>query len=183
MPSLATTTQSVAIIAATAALLGGVLGAIAGGLSDYFLERRREQARARAGARLLRSDLRVAAGRLGTAIESSSWLRVWDPSVECWDEYRDVLAISLGPSAWDCVEKAVSRIRQIDGNVSKAIAGAPLAALVRSPVEAKLEPAVIPGLRLIRENARSAYNALAQLAEGELADETFGAALPRPAAR
>lgn len=43
---LATSNGTVALIAAGAALPGGVLGAVAGGLSDYFLEKRREKARA-----------------------------------------------------------------------------------------------------------------------------------------
>jgi hypothetical protein len=176
MVTLATSTVTVALIAAGAALLGGVFGAIAGGLADYFLERRREKAKARAGARLLRSDLRVVAGRCRTAAELKAWLRPWGPVIEAtWDEYRDILAASLDTDRWTTVEKAVSLTRQIESIVAKAErAESPVVALVRGRTEAPLAPEAVESLTRIGAEARRAFDALADLAKGPVADDTFG---------
>jgi hypothetical protein len=172
---LATSTVTVAFIAAGAALLGGVLGAIAGGLADYFLERRREKARARAGARLLRSDLRVVAGRFGTAAEKKAWFRLWGPLVEItWDEYRDILAASLDADRWNTVEKAVSLSRQIEAGVARAEQNASRVVALIARTEAPVGPASVANLLRAREEARRAFDALADLAEGPVADESFG---------
>ena len=79
---VATSTETVAFIAAGAALLGGVLGAIAGGLSEYSLERHRNRTKARAGARLIRSELLTAAEQMWSAEQSSKWKLWYDFSIK-----------------------------------------------------------------------------------------------------
>jgi hypothetical protein len=174
---LATSTETVAFIAAAAALLGGVLGAIAGGLSDYFLQRRSEKARARAGARLLRSDLRVVAGRFGAAADEKAWFRWWGSSVDSWDDYRYILAASIDTNRWNIVERGVSRILQIESNFATAEQGPSRIAALLGRTKAPLDPQEVADLRSVQQDAKRAYDALAHLAKGPVAGENFGTSI------
>jgi hypothetical protein len=82
----------------------------------------------------------------------------------------------MGTDDWNTVEAAVSRIRQIESNVAKAERAAPLAQLM-GRVEESLGAEAVASLRAVRRDAQHAYDALAQLADGPPADETFGASL------
>lgn len=169
-------TETVALIAGGAGVLGGVLGALAGGVPDYLLQRGRSNARAKAGARLLRTDLAVAAGILGrAAIE-----RVWDvgivPRIEVWEEYRDTLALALGQDQWQQVERAVSRVRFQQVNMEPWHEPVPilLRAIWPRPTRLPLDRDTAQGASAVVAALREGYNALAELSGGPLADETFG---------
>jgi hypothetical protein len=177
MPFFATSTETVAFIAAAAALLGGVFGAVAGGLADYFLQLRSEKARARAGARLLRSDLHVAAGRFGAAADEKAWFSWWEPAVHSWDEYRYILAASIDASRWKIVERGVSRVLQIESSFATAEQGPSRIAALLGRTKEPLDPREVADLRSARHDAECAYNALARLAKGPVADESFGTAI------
>jgi hypothetical protein len=102
--------DTAAIIAGTAAVVGALVGALAGGLVEAWLDHRRQQARARAGARLLRSDLKSASQYLGMAVASGMWEFQWSGTTPSWEDYRDVLASFLKPPEWEAVDAGVSRI-------------------------------------------------------------------------
>jgi hypothetical protein len=166
---LATSTETVAFIAAGAALLGGVLGAIAGGLSEYFLERHRNKTKARAGARLVRSELLTAAEQMWSAEQSSRWKIWFDFSMKTWDAYRDSLAGALEPGPWATVDEAVRGVRGLDVGIEK---------LDKYGTPATAEPALdansVKAFTVQRGRVRSGYDALAPLAQGAKASGEFG---------
>jgi hypothetical protein len=162
---LVASTEAVAFIAAGAALLGGVLGALTGGVVDWALERRRERAKAKAGARLIRSKLHTVAVQIGISESDGHWRSAWEMSLEEWESYRDVLAPALSVSQWAAVDNGVRLIRLLDYGI-KVVETEEDGPKART----FLAPSAIEGLPELREVARLAYNALGPIAEGETAD-------------
>lgn len=144
-------------------LLSVILGAVLGGLIEFVLERRRETARARAGARLIRHDLAHADGHLREAYHGESWRDFWIARVEHWKDYRDLLATHLDAGAWNCVARAVDTLRHIEVEVraDRRSEGAR-----EWPVSANLRRRMADGCM----EALTAYNALAKLAQEEKVD-------------
>lgn len=175
--TLAATTKTdateVALIAAGAALFGGVLGAVAGGVSDYLLERRREKVKARVGARLVRSELASLAEMCAIAATDGKWRLTWDASVPRWDEYGPVLAAHLSGSDWTKVDTPIRALRGLAAGIAKLDAhGHP------TTLTPELGPLAVQGMTQLREQLRQAYNALAKLSDGPEADSTFGTRNP-----
>jgi hypothetical protein len=171
-------TETVALIAAGAALVGGVLGAIVGGLSEYAQERHRNKTKARAGARLVRSELLTAAEQMLSAEESGKWKIWFDFSMAAWDAYGDSLAAALKPDAWGTVDEAIRGVRGLARGLDKLDKyGMPVAP------ELDLEPNSLKAFAGHRERVRSAYDALAKMAKGKKASGEFGrgtqGAMPR----
>lgn len=106
------------------ALLGALLGALIGGLLtgavQWRLERRREEAQAKDGARPLRVELSLAKGRVESAIEELLWWPFYEMAFEPWDRYRDVLAVDLDPEGWDSVTQSVAELRALSEGMEKA---------------------------------------------------------------
>ena len=170
MRILATSTETVAFIAAAAALLGGVLGAIAGGLSEYFLERHRNKTKARAGARLVRSELLKAAEQMWISEESCAWKYWFDFSIKTWDAYGDVLASELDPDRWASVDEAVRNVRAIGFGIeelNRKFGEAPAPELA-------LEASSVAGFSTQRKELQVAHDALARLAKGATSSGEFG---------
>jgi hypothetical protein len=166
---VAASTETIAFIAAGAALLGGVLGAIAGGLSEYFLERHRNKTKAQAGARLVRSELLTAAEQMWGAEQNSKWKLWYDFSMKTWDVYRDSLAAALKPEPWGTVDEAVRGVRGLDVGIQKLDKyGRP------TTIEPALEANSVKAFKVQRGRVRSAYDALAPLAKGAKASGEFG---------
>lgn len=166
---IATSTETVAFIAAGAALLGGVLGAIAGGLSEYFLERHRNRTKAQAGARLVRSELLTAAEQMWSAEQSSKWKLWFDFSMKTWDAYRDSLAAALKPEPRGTVDEAIRGVRGLDVGIERLDRyGTPTTS------EPALEANSVRAFTVQRGRVRSAYDALAPLAKGAKASGEFG---------
>jgi hypothetical protein len=161
---LSTDADSIAFIAAGAALLGGVLGAVAGGFAEYVLEKRREIVRARAGARLVRSDLLTVAHRFGLVMENREWSEVNRLSTEAWNSYREVIAMSLDGGSWEVVEGAMSDICTMEEVLALFEAQSPGAD------GRVLSPDTIDILLGIRTKAFDAYNVLSFLAQGPEAE-------------
>jgi hypothetical protein len=168
--SIATSIETVAFVAAGAALFGGVLGAIAGGLSEYFLERHRSRTKARAGARLVRSELLTAAEQMWIVEQGSKWKLWFDFSMKTWDAYRDSLAAALKPEPWGTVDEAVRGVRGLGIGIDRLDRyGMPT-----TTTEPALEANSVRALTAQRRRVRSAYDALALLAKGAKASGEFG---------
>lgn len=151
---------------ALGAVGGALVGATAGGFVDWTMGVRREQALAKAGARLVAGEIAGAESQLATAQHSREWWAFYGIPVGSWAEYKDVLAVKLSQPDFEAVSQAVMNLeafRQMmpeSPNFQKQTAE-------RGFV--RVDPnKIIP----IREEAANAYNALADLAghprEGEL---------------
>jgi hypothetical protein len=145
-------------------LVGAALGAFFGGYREYWLERRREVARARAGARLIRHDLAHADGHLKEALDSGDWRRFWITQVEHWDEYHDLLAAHLDSDEWESVARAVDTLRHIEAEVVRA--DPPPTDAFRWAVSEAQRERMTEGCT----EALRAYNALAKLADACVVD-------------
>jgi hypothetical protein len=164
-------------VAAAATLLGAVLGVGLGGLITYLLERRREKARARAGARLVRHDLAHAADHLREAQEQGVWRAFWITRVEHWNEYRDLLAEHLDTVRWETVAEAVGDLRHIQVEMKELELVAGETRYVQISDQGRER--VMAG----RKEACLAYNALAKLAGGDEVEQLGASPRPSLAAR
>jgi hypothetical protein len=145
-----------AVVTGSAAVLGALVGAAAGGLVDAWLSGRGERARARTGARLVASDLDKSANLLAVMASDRNWYHEQELAVGAWPEYRDVLAVRLE----DRFEA-----------VSNAVVGLAVLTSARGRTE---QPAPndrdVGGFDELRAMATEAYNGLADL--GQLPEVT-----------
>ena len=160
-------------VAAAAGIFGAVLGATTGGGINFWLEKRREATRARAGARLLRADFEHAAAMFGVAEGTKRWILTLDVEVQGWDDFRDVLAAQLDSSQWDEVDTAVRLIRSVQ-ETQEATRRQYTSADHPMPLTRSLGQDEVEQMAYQRNQARLAYNVLAPLAKGRQVDETFG---------
>lgn len=158
-----------AFIAGAAAILGGVVGATAGGLVDLFLECRREKATARAGARLIAADLTAADTALKSVESDDKWWVFFDTRVSAWDEYRNVLAVRLSNEGFEAVSDAVIALNSLTHML-------PIQRDEAEPYGVLSEPA-IKQLGTIRDAVGAAYNALARLAGHDAIEDTIKGAV------
>jgi hypothetical protein len=82
-------------ITVAAALLGGLLGVSGGAVVRLALDRRQEQVRARAYARVIRDELETNAQTLEHAIETQDHSFVSHLSVRAWNENRAAVAAQV----------------------------------------------------------------------------------------
>ncbi|MEN3281492.1 MAG: hypothetical protein V7607_2632 [Solirubrobacteraceae bacterium] len=176
MAVLATFHLSDTAITALAGVGGALVGAVAGGLVDYVLERRRETTQGRAAARLLRMELAVLKEQMESAVQELQWWPFYDFSMQPWDRYRDLLAALLGADRWLLVSQSAMELQGFGAWVLKA----PAAQSADNQPFAISEPMAL-GLLTMRENAVKAYNALGPLAEE--AEEMSGADPPAPGSK
>jgi hypothetical protein len=145
-----------AAVTALATLAGVIVGAVVGGWVNYKLERRREKAQGRAGARLVRMDLAIAAEQLKDAYAEAMWWPFYNVRLESWDRYRDVIAIAVGANDWVTVSQSAIELQHTDEGFRKMPAADKARALTeRSEAD----------LANMRTNAIKAFNALAKLAD------------------
>lgn len=163
-------------IAAAAGIFGAILGATTGGGINFWMDRRREQIRARAGARLLRSDFEKVAATFGFASTVQQWTPHLDLKIAGWDDFRDVIATQLTAADWDEVNAAQTMVRNFQ-EAQEATRRLQNPAADTSPTK-QLNPIEAAFMDGIRKQMTKAYNVLAPLAEGPQADEKFG--LPSP---
>ncbi|MGZ4304942.1 MAG: hypothetical protein ACXVSL_08735 [Solirubrobacteraceae bacterium] len=142
-----------AAVTALATLAGVVIGAV---VVRYRLERRREKAQGRAGARVVRMDVAIAADRLKQAHAEAMWWPFYAVALESWSRYRDVIAIALGADAWVTVSQSAIELQLLDeGFRESPAANSPRAMTENSTAD----------LATMRGNAIKAFNALAKLAD------------------
>jgi hypothetical protein len=141
---------------ALAAMGGALVGAVAGGLVDAILNVLREKSLAKAGARLVASDIAMADSRLKAAEQEGKWWRFYELPTSSWPEYRKVLATSLGNDEFESVSQAAVSFQLLSDHFPKAPAFSdPNVNFV------EIKPETIGP---VRADAAAAYNALAELA-------------------
>jgi hypothetical protein len=153
--------ETAAWIAVLGALGGGLIGATAGGLVDFILERVRERREAMVGARIVRSDLAMAASQLKPAEADGKWWVYFETPMEGWEAHRTALSASLTPEQFEVVTQAVVELERF----GKMMEVAPIApgASYREVASATS----VKALRTMRSNATAAFNTLQGLAGGE----------------
>lgn len=161
------------IIAAAAGILGGILGAGATGLANFKLERRRELARARAGARVLRADFEKAAAMFGVTQMKKQVLLHVDFKIDGWDDFRDVIGAELDGAQWNEVDGAVRGVRTVQ-EAQEALRRQYERGEISMPPTRLIDQEEARLMDARREQMTKAYNVLAPLAEGSQADKTFG---------
>jgi hypothetical protein len=164
-------------IAAGAGILGAILGATTGGAINFWLDRRRELTRARAGARLLRSDFEKAAATFGVAEALRQWTPHLDLKIDGWGDFRDVIAARLAAADWDEVNGAVSMVRNFQEAQEAMRRQHGSGDKDTSPTK-QLNFTELTLMGMYRKQMTKAYNVLAMLAEGPVANETFGTPNP-----
>jgi hypothetical protein len=92
---------------------GVALGAIIAGVFDWGRDARREKRRARASARLLRSDLFMVSRLLRNGIARREVPGFVDLGLPSWREQRDMLADALDDDAWSVVSAGCSRVQAL----------------------------------------------------------------------
>lgn len=152
-------TESVAIIAASGAILGALVGASAGGIVNAKLDRIRERRDARAGARLVRADLDAIAQQLEEAEATGRWFCFFSAQMKGWEAHRVSLSARLDEPDLRRVTRAVMELERFHVDM----------------VQAALEPGTTyrdvaanhDALRRMRQNATDAYNVLSHEAKGK----------------
>ena len=151
--------ELVAAIAAGGAALGALVGATAGGLVDFVLERKREKRQALVGARLTRLDLSLAASTLKSSEDDGKWWVWYETPMPAWDTYRDALSARLSADDLVVVTQSVAELDRF----GKGMKEAPIApGAAYRDVASSLEH-----LNKMRRNATAAHEVLATLANAK----------------
>ena len=90
-----------AVISVSGTLLGAIVGGCLTMYSNFFLNRRREQADFRIGCRLIAGELELNAVFVGAVIKYKHWwVADTDLTTEAWEEHRHALASHLSDENW-----------------------------------------------------------------------------------
>jgi hypothetical protein len=90
-----------AVISVSGALLGTIVGGCLTMYSNFFLNRRREQADGRIGCRLIAGELELNVILVGGVLKHKRWwVTEYDLMTEAWEEHRHVLASRLSDENW-----------------------------------------------------------------------------------
>jgi hypothetical protein len=151
---------------AIGAVGGALVGATAGGIVDWLLGLRRENALAKAGARLVAGELSGAESQLASAHHIGKWWPFYGIPIESWKQYQDVLAVKLSQEDFEAVSQAVLALEHLRQKL-------PETPRFKKEVGESGFLAVEPQeIEPIRKDAATAYNALSELAghkpEGDL---------------
>jgi hypothetical protein len=101
------------VTAAIFGLLGVVVGGLLNGAAGYWLGRRKEQAEAKVGARLVRVELNEQLGYLGRVVEERR-LDQHPPGVGQWEAYRAILARELDDRDWAVVAECYIELADVE---------------------------------------------------------------------
>lgn len=156
--AVSASTETVALIASAGTAVGAVVGATAGGVVDLAIARASERRDAKAGARLVRADLAVAASQLREAEHEGKWWAFFNTRMDAWAAHRASLSARLDDARFEVVTQAVMELERFGADMKQA----PLA----PGASFRDVSASSTALRTMRENATAAYNALADEAEG-----------------
>jgi hypothetical protein len=150
-------TTTVAWIAVAGTLLGSLIGATAGGVVDYILERSRSRKRATVAARLIRADLAIAAKKIAFAEAAEAWKRHYDTPMSSWSKYEDAIADQLSGNGFKMVSTAALSLAWFDDAFFKRMkeAGKDHIDFAENDFQDALG---------LRADITNAYNALAPLA-------------------
>jgi xanthine/CO dehydrogenase XdhC/CoxF family maturation factor len=151
---LAVGAETTALIAGAAAVLGALVGATAGGIVDFVLERAREKREAMVGARLVLTDIALAASMLKEAEQTGKWWVFYETPMVGWHAHRAALGARLSTEAFEVVTQSVVELERF-GQTIKQAPIPPGAPYRRIPTPTKLKP--------MRSNATAAFNTLQPL--------------------
>lgn len=141
------------------AVSGALVGATVGGVVDAVLSWRQETRLARAGSRLLASQLKIADAILGTAEQQSAWLKFYELPTSAWPEYRSLLASKLRHNEdFEAVADCVPALSKLSDDMRHG------QTWEADDVGVKLSSQQVERIRELRKGVASAYNALARLA-------------------
>lgn len=134
---------SPALVSASGALLGVLIGGVINWRLQRASERRREENLARAGARLVRAELMAGADALELAADEGSWRQSRKLQADAWVSYREHLATTLDPERWDIVAQGVLTFEALAARLERL--SGPGATLevpeqLRSDIRAKCRP-------------------------------------------
>jgi hypothetical protein len=100
-----------AVISVSGTLLGAIVGGCLTMYSNFFLNRRREQADFRIGCRLIAGELELNAVFVGAVIKYKHWwVADTDLTTEAWEEHRHALASHLSDENWRDVLSAAQAV-------------------------------------------------------------------------
>jgi hypothetical protein len=145
---------------AIGAVGGALVGATAGGIVDWLLGHRRERASAKAGARLVAGDIASAESQFEVAETSGEWWGFYGHPITSWDDYRDVLAVTLPNDDFETVSQTVIVLEALRQKLPASPRGSE--EIAQQGFLKISEPS--KALNPIRREAAKAYNALAGLA-------------------
>jgi hypothetical protein len=150
----------------------GLAGVIVGGsittMTGIIGERRRERAEARVGAQLLRRELQTAARSASQGIRNLTWGPTRSLTTDAWDEYQQVLAISLTPEDWIAVAAVVENIRRVTLPMIDVLTPAWRAEVVPLP------DGFVKELQHVYEDCRKAFGILHKLSQAPSEYRDFG---------
>jgi hypothetical protein len=141
---------------AIGAVGGALVGATAGGVIDGLRGSRRENALAKAGARLVAGEVAGAESQLAEAQHSCQWWPYFGIRITSWPEYRDVLAMKLSQPDFEAVSQGVMNLEALRQQI-------PQSPSFKEQTDKNGFVRVIPRhIEQVREEAAKAYNALAR---------------------
>jgi hypothetical protein len=164
MPTGEVSGETAAWIAATRAVLGGLIGAVAGAFARYGLDVLRQRREAKVGARLVRLDLTLAGGQMKDAEGTGQGWVFFSTRMDAWTAYQASLVGALKEREFEIVTQSISELERFESDMKQA-------PLVPGATYRQLSDGSREALRRMRENATAGYNALAKLAN---ASETPG---------
>lgn len=153
---LATVTDS--LVPAVFGVIGVAVGAMLTGVVDWARQRSKDDRRARAAARLLRTDLFLVARILKIALMRSELPGFVDISLPSWTTYRDVLAAALDDGAWIAVSAGCARTQALADFVLR---------LDKPNDRGRLKPKDAMRLESMVDDVVRAHDALSVLAEDD----------------
>jgi hypothetical protein len=127
---LAASGQSVAgsIIAASATVIGVIVGGFLTGVVGHLRDRAREKRLAQTGARVVAADLAEASAALTIVSTTGDLIAEQVPAPpESWPAYREVLAARLPPEAWDQAWRAIAAVGRMARELPQLAPGGSLA--------------------------------------------------------
>lgn len=100
-------------------LIGIVIGAVAGGITELSVESVRQGRSANAALRLIRNDVDHARALIKAALGASRWwAQTFELPVGNWLQYGELLATRLAEEDWELIAIAFGNLRDLNGHVA-----------------------------------------------------------------
>jgi hypothetical protein len=101
-----------AVIGVGGTLLGTIVGGCLTTITNFLLQKRREQTEFRVGCRLVANELYECENFISIMIETKrNWLSEQLPETKAWEEYKRVFALYLSDPAWREVRIAILAVQ------------------------------------------------------------------------
>jgi hypothetical protein len=101
------------------ALAGVVVGAVATGLINLFLEKARQKTDMRTAVRLLKSEVQEALDAAHQALDDGMWPIAWKKTwSQSWATYRQAVASGLGEKDFETLARTYGRMDLFQGGLA-----------------------------------------------------------------